>query len=433
MAVIVGARATATALRQALGSSAQPSPASPPTTVQVYGLPGMSSAPGRPATGPDAHPMPCPRAPSTSPAFIANLPDAQGLRWLDEHNTAGAGSIDYRRYDAVEAEHPNLWTAGNQIMIAVGGIDVFRLILDSEGGYRIDADTGDRTDSWPGTGPSGSSTPACAPPSTGIGARGHRRPDLRLRVQPEHRRLVRLLGVAQADRPAAPQVVALDLQEAAPAQGLRDKKAQWLWYRDPDSKNSANETCYFSDSFTLRTARRVKIWAAGDDTLEFQLDGEVQITTGPGGWRGLEGRAEPLRRHALGRREGLEHPGSTATRTGPGSSARSPAWTATATSSAWLLAPPRGTWKIRRQLSARRAGSPHRSCASWSGAAGPRLRRPQRRHVRVRHRPRLLGVPWVGRQEIDHHRRHPGAGLHPAARRDRHRRRDDTPRPPSPR
>src|SRR3569833_2772020 len=120
------------------------------TPVQFYGLPAVLpvSAPA-PSSSPDAVRA---RVLDSAGSFICHLPHVEGLRWRDEGNTAGAGSVDYHRYDDVEAAHPGMWAAGHQIMIAVGGLDVFRLVLDAEGGYRIDSATGQRVDSWSGNG-----------------------------------------------------------------------------------------------------------------------------------------------------------------------------------------------------------------------------------------------------------------------------------------
>src|SRR4051794_29428688 len=95
--------------------------------VTVYGLPAVVIPPApTPSPNPDAVSA---RVYDEDGVFVFNLPHAKGLRWMDEHNTAGAGSIDVRRYDGLETAHPNVWDAGNAIVITVGANDVFRLVL----------------------------------------------------------------------------------------------------------------------------------------------------------------------------------------------------------------------------------------------------------------------------------------------------------------
>jgi hypothetical protein len=95
--------------------------------VQIFGLPATPVfAPAAPSPNPDAVRA---RVLDDAGAFICHLPRADGLRWLDEFNSPGAGSIDTRRYDDVETDHPGLWAPGNQIIVAVGSTDVFRIIL----------------------------------------------------------------------------------------------------------------------------------------------------------------------------------------------------------------------------------------------------------------------------------------------------------------
>jgi hypothetical protein len=252
--------------------------------VQVYGLPAAVRTPDpTPTTTPDAVRA---RVLNSAGTFIANLPHAEGLRWLDEFNTAGAGSIDVRRYDDLETAHPTLWAAGNQVMVAVGSRDVFRLVLDAEPGYRIDPDTGARIDSRAGAGALGVLNSGMCWPEYGWRAEGTDERSFDYGSNPT----VGGWYVAGEWKTPAGKLVRKSwrwtYKKRHQPKGWREKKSQWLWWKNPDSTSTANETCYFvSDPVVLSSARRVKIWVAGDDTLELQVDGEIRATTGPGGWK----------------------------------------------------------------------------------------------------------------------------------------------------
>lgn len=254
-----------------------------PDPIQFYGLPAVPLAPRPTAQNtPDTVRA---RVLDSAGNFICNLPHTQGLRWLDEHNTAGAGSIDVRRYDDLEDEHPGVWAAGNHVVISVGALDVFRLILDDEAGYRIDEKSGERVDAWPGTGALGVlNTGMCIPE---YGWRSEATEDRSFDYGSDPSKGGWL--VASEWRSPVGKLVRKSwrwtYRKRHQPKGWPEKRAQWLWWKNPDATQSVNETCYFRSSFTLNAAARVKFWVAGDDTLEFQVDGEVRATTGPGGWK----------------------------------------------------------------------------------------------------------------------------------------------------
>jgi hypothetical protein len=281
MTIITGARAGAIDVSGAAGGVSSKIPGETADTILVYGLPGVVLEPAVPTTSPDAVRA---RVLDDAGTFICHLPHAQGLRWMDEFNTAGAGSVDYRRYDDVETAHPTVWAPGNQIMISVGGIDIFRLVLDSEGGYRID-EAGNRIDTWAGMGALGVLNSGMCIPEYGW------RPEATEERSFDYGSNPAIGGwlVASEWKTPVGRLVRSSwrwwYKKRHLPKGFPTKTAYWLWYRNPDSTSSADETCYFRSSFTLSQERRVKFWVCGDDTLEFQVDGEVRITTGRGGWK----------------------------------------------------------------------------------------------------------------------------------------------------
>lgn len=242
-----------------------------------------------------------PAAPTTTPngvkarvldedgVFIAHLPHTQGLRWLDEHNSPGGGSVDYKRYDdletALQAEGKALWQAGNQILISVGARDIFRLVLDAKGGYRIDEITGARVDSWSGMGALGVLNSGMIEPEYGWRKEATEERSFDYgsnpgiggwRVASEWRKPV--------GKPVRKSWRWTYHRRHLP-KGWPDRKAQWLWWKNPDAKGVPDEICYFASGFTITKPGRYKFWVCGDDTLEFQVDGEIRATVGPGGWK----------------------------------------------------------------------------------------------------------------------------------------------------
>jgi len=66
--------------------------------------------------------------------------------------------------------------------------------------------------------------------------------------------------------------------------GWPEKNAQWIWSSSPET-NSPDGPRWFRAEFTLATTMRVRIWAAGDDTLQLKMDGNVIMSAGAGGWK----------------------------------------------------------------------------------------------------------------------------------------------------
>lgn len=371
-------------------------------TGQVYGLPAVVVLPPPsvvPSTTPDGVQA---RVLDFSGAFIAKLPHAQGLRWLDEFNTAGSGSVDYRRYDDVETAHPGLWAPGNQVMISVGGTDVFRLVLDSQGGYRIDPDTGDRIDSWAGMGALGVLNSGMCIPEYGW------RPEATEERSFDYGSNPTIGGWYVASEWKKPVGKLLHdswrwtYKKRHLPKGFKDKKAQWLWWKDPDAKSGSNETCYFVSSFTLSQARRVRFQVAGDDTLEFQVDGEIRMTTGPGGWKKASKLVMTLSAgtHYVAAKV-TNTPGSTGNQNRSGFICSAARINGDGDVVSYLLRTNPSTWKVRRQLGSAPgwfAGQILRQLVSEQqtrGCAG---------HAAVSFgfttTTDSAGVPWAGRQEM---------------------------------
>lgn len=372
--------------------------------VQVYGLPAVPRvADDVPSVDPPQQPDAVrARVLDAAGTFIAHLPHAQGLRCLDEHNTVGAGSVDYRRYDDLEAAHPNLWAAGNQIPISVGGTDIFRLVLDSDGGYRIDPATGERLDSWAGTGAMGVLNSGMCIPEFGW------RPEATEERSFDYGSNPAIGGWYVGSEWRTPvgkklrQSWRWTYKQRHLPKGFKDKKAQWLWYRNPDSTTTANETCYFISSFTLSQPRRVRFKVAGDDTLEFQVDGEVRITTGPGGWK----KASKLVMHLSAgvhtvAAKVTNNPGSTGNANRSGFIASITRINGDGDAVETLRRTTPGTWVVRRQLG---------EAPGWfNGQILRQLVAEQQARGCAGHGPVSFGfttatdsagVPWAGRHEL---------------------------------
>lgn len=217
--------------------------------------------------------------------FVRHLDKLDGLRFLDELNTAGAGSIDMQRYFAGAATSASgVLSPDQHIIVSVGSRDVFRIVLNSEPGYRID-EAGNRVDAWAGTGALGVLDNGTVLPEYGFRAEATEDRSF------DYGSSTSIGGwyVASEWKTPVGKPVRKSWRWTYRKRHLPkkwpDKKAQWIWYRNPDAKKSANETCYLISSFTMSSAGRVRFLVCGDDTLEFQVDGEVRATTGPGGWK----------------------------------------------------------------------------------------------------------------------------------------------------
>lgn len=368
--------------------------------VIIYGLPAVVREPTpTPSPAPDAVQA---RVLDFTGTFICNLPHAQGLRWMDEFNTAGAGSIDVHRYDDVETAHPTVWNPGNQILISVGGIDVFRLILDADGGYRIDPDTAERIDTWGGTGALGVLNSGMCAPEYGWRPEATEERSFDYGSNPT---IGGWLVPSEWHTPVGKPIRKSwrwTYKKRHLPKKWPDKKAEWLWFRNPDSTSGANETCYFRGSFTLAQPRRVKIWVAGDDTLEFQLDGEVRITNGPGSWKKASTLIIDLDAGVHYVAAKVENkPGSTGNQNRSGFICSIARMNGNHEVAAWLLRTKPSTWTIRRRLT----GPP-----GWRGAQVIlRLVQEQQARGCAGHSPVTFGfttaadssgVGWVDRQEL---------------------------------
>jgi hypothetical protein len=221
----------------------------------------------------------------SSGAFVRHLDKLDGLRWLDEFNTAGAGSIDMLRYfNGTDTSASGVLSAGNQIMVSVGANDIFRIVLDSEPGYRVD-EAGNRIDAWAGVGALGVLNSGMVIPEYGWRNEATDQRSFDYGSDPTKGGwLVASEWKTPVGKPVRSSWRWTYRKRHLP-KGFPTRGAQWLWWRNPDSTASVDETCYFRSSFTLSQTRRVKFWVCGDDTLEFQVDGETRITTGPGGWK----------------------------------------------------------------------------------------------------------------------------------------------------
>ena len=253
-----------------------------PDPIIVYGEPiGITTAEDPTYTAVDAVRA---RVVDDTGAFVRHLDKLDGLRWLDEFNSAGAGSIDARVFfDGADTAPTGVLSPDQHIIVSVGSRDVFRIVLDAQAGYRVDAN-GNRIDAWAGAG------------ALGVLNNGMVIPEYGWRAEATDQRTFdygsnpaiggwRVAGewVTPVGKPVRSSWRWTYKKRHLPKK-WPEKKAQWLWWRNPDATGTVDETCYLQSSVTL-TAGRYKIWVCGDDTLELQVDGEVRATTGPGGWK----------------------------------------------------------------------------------------------------------------------------------------------------
>ena len=66
--------------------------------------------------------------------------------------------------------------------------------------------------------------------------------------------------------------------------GWPEQSASWMWSSNPEA-GSPDGPRWFRAEFNLPSKKHVRIWAAGDDTLQLKVDGNVVMSVGRGGWR----------------------------------------------------------------------------------------------------------------------------------------------------
>jgi hypothetical protein len=213
---------------------------------------------------------------ATGTTFIANIPRRRGVSWQDEHNTPGMGSFQIQRDDAVIADNPSLLDDFNIVKFYVDGKAVKTWIIEQVQRTLIDED-----DRWMTV--SGRGALAL------LGA-GVIYPEWPLRRDSADERSFDYgsksggwFRAAEWKTPAGIPVGAANSIRKGHPKGWPSKRSQWLWSTNPNRANKDGVN-YFRGVFTLSAKTRVRIWAAGDDDMELQLDGEVLFSQKRGGW-----------------------------------------------------------------------------------------------------------------------------------------------------
>lgn len=211
--------------------------------------------------------------------FIAHIPRRKGVRFQDAHNDVGSGSMMLHLDDAIFTAHPTLLDDNNIVVLKKDGAFFFAWVIEAK--TRVKVGKGEGGDRW---------TVVSGRGVLSILGRAVTYPEYALRTDTADQRSFDYgsrdgawkitaewgapLGITQ-DHPSS-------IRAGYPA-SWPDPSAQWIWPTSPQFSTPPG-FAYFRGSFTLATPTRIKIWAAGDERLNLQLDGEPVIAVQRGGW-----------------------------------------------------------------------------------------------------------------------------------------------------
>ncbi|MGZ4596280.1 MAG: hypothetical protein ACXV3V_05075 [Actinomycetes bacterium] len=212
-------------------------------------------------------------------AFIAHVPRRRNVKWQDELNTPGVGSFELQLDDAVLSAHPTLLDDFNVVQISINGTAVKSFVIEAKD--RVNAGPGEGSDRWVTVSGRGV---LCLLGNAVV------YPEYPLRYNTADARSFDYGSKDGGWRVTSDWVTPAGVTQGSSSsiRGTRyplywpDHAAQWLWSSNPNAASAAGAN-YFRGSFTLSTATRVRIYAAGDNELELQLDGEVVIRSN--NWR----------------------------------------------------------------------------------------------------------------------------------------------------
>lgn len=209
--------------------------------------------------------------------LIAHLPRRRAVTWQDELNSPGMGSFQIHADDAALTADTNLLDYFNIVRVTVDGTARKAWVIEKK-----EKSSGDPADRWWTVSGRGALSllsnavvyPEYALKRSSADARSFDfgSIDGPWRVKSEWHKP---LAIAQ-NNPAS-------IRKRLPAK-WPDPKAAWLWSTNPNAAN-ANGINYFRGAFTLTTATRVTIYAAGDDNLILQLNGEPVMVRQYRQWR----------------------------------------------------------------------------------------------------------------------------------------------------
>ncbi|MGZ6838565.1 MAG: hypothetical protein ACXVGE_22100, partial [Blastococcus sp.] len=211
--------------------------------------------------------------------FIAHVPRRRNVKWQDELNTPGAGSFDVQLDDAILTAHSNLLDDFNIVQISVNGTPVKSFVIEAKN--RVNVGAGEQADRWVTVSGRGV---LCLLGNAVV------YPEYPLRYNTADLRSFDYGSKDGGWRVTSDWGTPLGVTQGSSSsiRGTRyplywpDHAAQWLWSVNPNAA-SAPGANYFRGSFSLASATRVTIYAAGDNDLELQLDGEVVIRSN--NWR----------------------------------------------------------------------------------------------------------------------------------------------------
>lgn len=215
--------------------------------------------------------------PDGTTLIAADLSRRKGVRWQDDFNLPGAGSVQLHLNDAILSTYPALLDEFNIARISVDGTPVKAFVCDQQARVNV-ADPSDLWVTLSGQGVMSLLSNAVVYPEYPL-----------YRASADERGFDYgakdggWLVTADWVRPVGVRQGASVLRRGAPTY-WPDPYAQWLWSSHPDLNSDPGHN-YFRGAFHLTTACRVKIFAAADNSMRLQLDNNTVLSTNGRAWR----------------------------------------------------------------------------------------------------------------------------------------------------
>jgi hypothetical protein len=214
--------------------------------------------------------------------FIAHVPRRKGVRWQQVHNDCGSGSVMVHLDDPVFTAHPTIGNDFNIVILSKGGTAFFAWVIEGRRRVRLGSgEGGDRWQEFSGRG------------VLSILQRAVVYPEYPLRVDTADDRSFDFGSQDGGWRVTSEWGAPIGIRQDHPSSIRKgypvnwpDPAAQWIWPTSPQFSTPPGYA-YFRGSFVAPTAMRIKIWAAGDERLNLQFDGENVLGVSRGGWVGL--------------------------------------------------------------------------------------------------------------------------------------------------
>lgn len=214
-----------------------------------------------------------------SDTFIAHLPKRRGVQGMEEHNSPGNGQFEIDTDDPTLLAHTDLLDFGNIVRFSINGTQRKAWIIESVTRVNVGEDekrpwrvSGRGCLAWLAN---ATVYPEYTLKRDSADERGFDYGSVQNTIWYDASEWHTPLGVAKSSVTSVRYPYPRDWP---------DSLAQWIWSSPGPNVDTAPGYNFFRGGFSLAAESRVAIYAAGDDAMELQLDGEVILQSGYGQW-----------------------------------------------------------------------------------------------------------------------------------------------------